>query len=70
VRLPRRFYTAAWAAIGLAIAAIEALALVDRQRGDTLTEKVRKLLSYHRVVWFVGLGLAAWAIAHFFFGWS
>lgn len=54
---------ALWAALGVAL---EITALVDAQPGDTLSEHLRFLLGSHPLVWFVGLGAAAWAAQHIF----
>jgi len=66
--IPRRLYTFGWIAIGAALVALEALALWDKGRRDTLTEHLRPLLGRHPIIWLGGLALAGWAIGHLWFG--
>ena len=68
MRLPRRLYTVGWIVIGVALAALEALALWDKGRRDTLTEHLRPLLRRYPILWLGGLGLAVWVIGHLWFG--
>jgi len=56
---------AAWVAFGL-VWEIWAVWL-DKESGDTLTEQIRPLLG-HPFVWWMGAGLAVWAVLHLFFG--
>jgi hypothetical protein len=57
-------WAAAWAALGLVALGLETAALVSEGRGDTLSESIWALLGIHPLVWFIGLGAAAWAIRH------
>ena len=58
-------FTVLWAVIGLAIFLVETVALVRKERGDTLTEHIRELMK-HR--WFqVAFGIFwVWLSLHFF----
>ena len=69
MNLPTWFYIAAWIAWAFMFVAIETLAILDPGKGDTLTEKVRLLLSLHPVVWFAGAGMAVWAVGHLWLKW-
>ena len=53
-----------WAAVGCAL---EALALKDTEKGDTLTEQVRAILK-RPFLWWAGVGLSVWAFRHLFLG--
>lgn len=65
MKLPRWAYTVGWGAIALAFAVLEALALIDPGKGDTATFHVRWLLDIHPLIWWMSLGAAGWAVAHF-----
>ena len=67
VKLNWRF-AAAWLAIAAAAGGLELLALLDSGTGDTLSELIWFGLGSHPLVWFVGLGVAAWLAQHFFLG--
>jgi len=67
VNLPGRAYTFGWLLLGLGFATLEGLALADADPGDTLSEHVWWLLDLHPIAWWLALGLAAWAVRHFFF---
>ena len=67
MRLPRRFYPAAWIALFALGGVVEVLALIDPGNMDTLTEHVRFILGIHWTLWLGGLAAAFWAIKHFFF---
>lgn len=68
MRLPRQFYTAAWVIVFALGALVEAMALTDPGVGDELTSHLRWLLNWHPLIWWMGLGAAAWAIRHLWFG--
>ena len=62
-------FTSVWIIIGAVIAIVEGLALVNRRRGDTLTENVRKVLNDARYGRIARVALAlfwVWAGLHFF----
>lgn len=70
INLPAWFYPAAWVAWGLMFAAIEAIALIDRDRGDTLSEWVWRVLGFHQVIWWMGAGALVWLVLHFLLKWK
>lgn len=65
--IPRWGYTAGWALIALAFTGLEALALVDPGKGDTLSEHVWGILDFHPLLWFMGAGGLIWMVRHFLF---
>lgn len=67
MRLPGWAYTAGWAAIAGAFAALETLALIDPGKGDTLSEHVWGILDFHPLAWFLGAGGLIWMVRHFLF---
>lgn len=67
MNLPKWSYTAGWLLIGLLFAALEALALIDPDSGDTLSEHVWGLLDFHPLLWFLGAGFLLWLSRHFLF---
>ena len=44
----------------------EAIALMRKRKGDTLSEATWFLLRQHTIVWFVALGIFGWVGVHFF----
>lgn len=70
-RVKRPWYTALWVIWIALFGAIEGAALVDKRKGDTLTEHVRKWFSIGkkskgwRARRFVLLSFLAWLVAHF-----
>jgi hypothetical protein len=52
-----------WAAAGLAL---EVVALLRPARSDTASEKLWTLLRTNPILWFIGVGLAAWGGLHIF----
>ena len=59
-------FTVGWIALVIAGLALETVALVRKQRGDTASEHIWWLLRRSPVIWFLALGLFAWMIVHFF----
>jgi len=59
-------FTLAWISIIVSGLALEAVALLRKGRGETLSEHVWALLRKSVVIWFLGLGLFAWLAVHFF----
>ena len=59
-------YTVAWIVVIGAGLILEALALLRKEKGDTLSEHTWWLLRRHTIVWFLMLALAAWTVIHFF----
>ena len=57
-------FTVAWIGIVVAGLALETVALVRKQRGDTASEHVWALLRKSVVIWFLAAGLFAWLIVH------
>lgn len=55
MNLPRWSYTLGWLAWVAAFGLLEIIALVDDDRGDTLSEHVTFLLDLHPVLWLLGL---------------
>ena len=60
------WFTVGWAVIIGAGLVLEAVALWRREKGDTLSEQVWRVLRLHTTVWFIAAGLAAWTVIHFF----
>jgi hypothetical protein len=52
-----------WGVLGLTL---EIATLLRPKYGDTLSENIWVLLKKHPLVWFIGLGLSAWALLHLF----
>ena len=67
MNLPQWAYSTGWGAIVLTGLVLEALALWDKDRGDTLSEHIRAILFFHNIIWFAAFGMAAWALLHLFF---
>ncbi len=59
-------YTIGWIVVIGVTLVLEALALLRKEKGDTLSEHTWWVLRRHTIVWFVALGLAAWTLIHFF----
>jgi len=59
MNLPRWSYTALWLFWGALFGIIEAVALVDDDRGDTLSEHIIGLSEVHPVLW---AGLASFLL--------
>ena len=64
--MPSWFYTAGWGALVLAGVLLETLALLDKDRGDTLSEHLWRVLSLHGIVGWMAIGAVAWAVLHIF----
>ena len=65
MNLPRWFYTLGWLLWGAVGLALEAVALRDRDKGDTLSEHVRRGLRLHPLIWWMAAGAMIWAMMHF-----
>jgi len=64
MNLPNWVFIGAWIGWAVVGVALEVMALVDRGRGDTLSELIWWLLQW-RPLWFAALGLLVWATIHF-----
>jgi len=66
--LPAWVYTAGWAFWVLWFAVLETLALLDPDKGDTLTEKIRFFILYNDrprpVVYWAFAGTLVWLVLH------
>lgn len=60
------WFTVGWITVLIAAVALEIAALVRDEGGDTASEQIWTVLSYHPIVWFVALGLVAWFVIHIF----
>lgn len=69
IDLPTGWYQAFWwswlGILGLAFVVAETLALLDRDRGDTLTETLRPVIQATPVGWILGGLFFGWLFAHF-----
>jgi hypothetical protein len=61
-------FTVAWGLVGTAVAVIEGLALVNRRKGDTLSEHVWALLKLGRAARVVLVLFWTWLGIHLFTG--
>ena len=72
--MPTDHFRIAWAIWGaivvLGFTFLETWAIVDKEKGDTLTESLRPLLSSpHSPQWWVAVALVVWAAYHLLFYW-
>lgn len=69
MNLPAPFYTIGWVTWILAFVALEALALLDRDRGDTLSEHVWAVIFVggrpRPVIYYLVGGFLVWLVMHF-----
>lgn len=59
------WFTIGWIVIVVAGLALEAVALMRPQKGDTASEHVWWLLRRSPVIWFLTAGLLVWVLIHF-----
>jgi hypothetical protein len=68
VHLPLVFYQRGWILFGLFFAVLETLALLDPQRGDTLSENIRWVRDQHPVLLAFLIGTTiTWLFIHFLY---
>lgn len=60
------WFSIGWIVLVVAGLALEAAALIRKQKGDTASEHIWWLLRKSVVFWFLGLGLFIWLLVHFF----
>ncbi|MEK9736188.1 MAG: hypothetical protein VW362_07035 [Candidatus Nanopelagicales bacterium] len=58
-------FTVAWVLWISAFIVIEGVALIRKERGDTLSEQVWFALKKAPVLWWVGAGFMLWVTGHF-----
>jgi len=72
--MPTLYFRIGWAAWGAVViigfAFLETWAIADKEKGDTLTESLRPILSSPlSPQWWVAVALTAWATYHLLFYW-
>jgi hypothetical protein len=60
-------YTVAWAIWIVYFLAVETIAILDKDRGDTLSEHVWAIVRSSSFAWFMVGGLLIWLVYHFLF---
>lgn len=64
MNLPSWSYSVMWFVWAALFGVFEAIALVDDDRGDTLSEHVLALTELHPILWFLAAGFFAWLVRH------
>lgn len=66
MNLPSAAYLGGWLFLLVAGVALEVLALLDPDSGDTLSSYINRILGAHEALYALGLASLVWAGVHFF----